>query len=72
MLGTFQKDFSKVATSHGYFPKCAIYQAATFQVSRRRSVRPPVCSSSASWPTLATALGPHQITTKNRIFWKDI
>ena len=45
MLGTFRKDFFQVATSQGYYPKwqlpkCAISQAATFQVCPNRSARP--------------------------------
>jgi len=51
MLGTFPKDFPKVATSQGYFPKWqlpkfAISEAATSQFRPSRSARPP-------WPILA-------------------
>ena len=50
MLGTFPKDFPQVATSQGYFPKwqlpkCAISQAATFQVCPSHSTWPSFCSS---------------------------
>ena len=56
MLGTFQKDFSQVATSKGYFPKwqlpkCVISQAATYQVCPCRSVWPPACYSLGALPS---------------------
>ena len=50
MLGIFQKDFSQVATSKGYFPKWqlpnrAISQAATSEICPSRSARPTACFS---------------------------
>ena len=55
MLGTF-------STSQGYFPKwklpkCAISQAATFQVSSSRSAR--TAALGPPQPILAAALDPH-------------
>ena len=46
--GLSPRIFSQVATSQGYFPKCAISQAATSLICPSRSARPPPASSSRS------------------------
>ena len=50
--GLSPRIFSQVVTSQGYFPKCAISQAATSLICPSRSARPP------PQPVLAAALIP--------------
>ena len=65
MSGTFPKNFSQVATSQGYFPKCKIFQLCNFpngnfpslSLSQRSTT---ACSSLGAWPdSPSSALGLH-------------